>query len=153
MTNYHCSHGHWDSCFHRLLESICQTTSSGREHNKINHKEIFVSYQQRHHEEPDEAESVSDAAEDWEDLSLIDDSVVVHTNKIERAWREIKRGLVNQPIRILSRNIGVEMFRTNHLNVKIPFEKRRDLVLETVAKQQTKIQELLRESFPVYPEE
>ena len=128
-------------------------SSGGREHYKVNHKEIFVSHQQRRHEEPDEVASVSHAAEDWEDMSLIDDTVVVHTNKIERAWREIKRGLVNQPIRLLSRNIGVEMFRYNHLNVKIPFDKRRDLVLETVAKHQTQIQELLRESFPVYPHE
>ena len=112
-----------------------------------------MSRQQRHCDEPEDVESVSDAAEDWEDISLLDDTVVVHTNKIERALLEIKRGLINQPIRLLSRNIGVEMFRYNHLNVKIPFEKTRDLVQQTVAKNQTKIEELLRESYPLYPEE
>ena len=98
-------------------------SSSGREHDKVNHKENFVSHQQRRREARDEEESVSDAAEDWEEVSLFDDSVVVHTNKIERAWREIKRGLVNHPIRLLSRNIGVEMFRYNHFNVK-PYSRR-----------------------------
>ena len=119
----------------------------------MNHNENFVSRPQRHCDEPEDGESVSDEAEDWEDISLLDDTVVIHTNKIERAWGENKRGLIYQPIHLLSRNIGVEMFMYNHLNVKIPFEKRRDLVLQTVAKHQTKIDELLRESYSVYPEE
>ena len=128
--------------------------SKGLEHFKVNHKENFVSHQRRKVEEPQEDDQAcSDDAEDFEDLTLIDDTIEVHTNKIERAWREIKRGLANQPIRLLSRNIGVEMFRYNHLNVKIPFKLRMDIILATIAKHQTKIEQLLRDSFPVYPEE
>ena len=126
--------------------------AKGVEHYKVNHKENFVSHQRRVVEEVEE-EHASDDAEDFEDLTLIDDTIEVHTNKIERAWREIKRGLANQPIRLLSRNIGVEMFRYNHLNVKLPFKLRRDLVLSTIAKHQNEIEQLLRETFPVYPEE
>ena len=128
--------------------------SKGLEHFKVNHKENFVSHQRMQVEEPeDDHQAGSDDAEDFEDLTLIDDTVEVHTNKIERAWREIKRGLANQPIRLLSRNIGVEMFRYNHLNVKIPFKLRMDIILATIAKHQTNVEQLLRDSFPVYPEE
>ena len=127
--------------------------AKGVEHNKVNHKENIVSHQRRHVDEQEEEQPGSDDAEDDDDLTLIDDTIDVHTNKIERAWREIKRGLANQPIRLLSRNIGVEMFRYNNLNGKIPFGVRRDLIITTIAKHQAKIEQLLRESFPVYPEE
>ena len=128
--------------------------SQGLEHFKVNHKKCFVSCQRRAvpMEEP-MVEVLSDDAEDADDIELIDDTIVVHTNKIERSWREIKRGLSNQPISLLSRNIGVEMFRFNHLGTSIPFVEKRNIVLRTIAKHQEKIDKLLQSTFPVYPEE
>ena len=52
-------------------------------------------------EESDETEEVflnTDVAEDAEDETLIDDTIIVHTNKIERVWREAKSGLRHQPL-------------------------------------------------------
>ena len=59
--------------------------------------------------------------------------VDVHTQKVERTWREVKRELVNHHINVLRRNIGVAMFRYNHLNVNIPFNERRKIVIRTLA--------------------
>ena len=53
----------------------------------------------------------------------------VHTQKVERSWREVKRELVNQHIDVLRRNIGVAMYRYNHLNVRIPFNEKRKAVI------------------------
>ena len=93
----------------------------------------------------------SDIAEDAEDIILIDDTVDAHTNKIERCWREVKRGLLNQPLSLLSRNVIVEMFRYNHLGSDIPFRDKRDVVIRTVAKHQENVQKLLQDSFEIYP--
>ena len=123
-------------------------------HFKVNHKKCFVSHQRIDVEEGVElVECVSDEAEDADDQVLVDDTIMVHTNKIERVWREVKRGLRDQPLRILSRNVGVEMYRYNHLNANIPFLRRRDIVISVVAKHQSKIQDLLRSQYPIYPEE
>ena len=40
--------------------------------------------------------SDTDFAEDADDETLIDDTLIVHTNRIERIWREVKRGLRGQ---------------------------------------------------------
>ena len=73
-------------------------SSNGFVHFTVNHKECFVNHQ--HIEVVEEVpldELPSDIAEDAEDIILIDDTVDAHTNKIERCWREVKRGLLNQP--------------------------------------------------------
>ena len=77
----------------------------------------------------------------------------VHTQKVERSWREVKRELVNQHIDVLRRNIGVAMYRYNHLNVRIPFNERRKAVVRVVAKHQMRVGELLRSRYPVYDDE
>lgn len=123
-------------------------------HFKVNHKQCFVSHQRINVEEGVEVvECGSDEAEDADDQVLLDDTIVVHTNKIERVWREVKRGLRDQPLRLLSRNVGVEMYRYNHLNANVPFAARRDIIINLVAKHQSKIQDLLRNQYPIYPEE
>ena len=123
-------------------------------HFKVNHKQCFVSHQRINMEEGVViVEGGSDEAEDAEDQVLVDDTIVVHTNRIERVWREVKRGLRDQPLRLLSRNVGVEMFRYNHLNANIPFLRRRDIIIDVVAKHQSQVEALLRSQFPIYPEE
>ena len=127
--------------------------SAETKHFKVNHKKCFVSHQRIEVEEDVEViECGSDEAEDAEDQILVDDTIVVHTNKIERVWREVKRGLRDQPLRLLSRNVGVEMYRYNHLNAKIPFLTRRDIIINAIAKHQSKSEDLLRIEFPIYPQ-
>ena len=68
-----------------------------------------------------------DAGDDaMDDDGVVDEKMVdVSTQKIERSWRKGKGDLVNQHVSVLRRNIGVEMFRFNHLFVNIPFNERR----------------------------
>ena len=61
--------------------------------------------------------------------------VLANTQKMERAWREVKRGLENQPLRLLRRNLNVEMFRFNSLPQSLSFEERRGVVLRVVGRQ------------------
>ena len=90
-------------------------------------------------EESDETEEVfldTDVAEDAEDETHIDDTIIVHTNKNKRVWREVKRGLRHQPLSLLHRNINVEMFRYNHLQEHKSFSERRKIALSVIAKHQ-----------------
>ena len=84
---------------------------------------------------------------------VIDKPEVVHTQRIERSWREVKRELVNQHLDVLRRNIGVAMFRFNHLKVSLPFAERRKIVIRAVAKHQTQVEELMRFRFSIYDED
>ena len=77
----------------------------------------------------------------------------VHTQLVERSWREVKRELVNQHIDVLQRNVGVAMYRYNHLNVSIPFNERRKDVVRVVAKHQMRVGELMRTKYAVYDDE
>ena len=95
----------------------------------------------------------SDFAEDADDETLIDDTIIIHTNRIERIWREVKRGLRGQPLSVLRRNINVEMFRYNCLRETMSFSERRRVVLSVLAKHQSKVEELKRESFSIYPDQ
>ena len=113
----------------------------GFQHFMVNHKKNFVSHQRMDSEPEDggdeETEEVyldTDVAEDAEDETLIDDTIIVHTNKIERVWREVKKGLRHQPLSLLRRNINVEMFRYNHLQEHKYFSERRRVVLSVIAK-------------------
>ncbi len=91
----------------------------------------------------DEVESVMkeikedvDEAEDADDEVLDDDDErKVHTNKIERVWREVKRGLVGSRIPFLSQNLNVELFRYNVFRFW-GSEDQRNKVLETIGKYQ-----------------
>ena len=94
-----------------------------------------------------------DIAEDADDITLVENTIDVHTNKIERAWREVKRGLWNQPLVLLRRNINVEMFRYNNLQASVPFSEKQRIVLSTIAKHQHKLDELKAQTFTIYPEE
>ena len=139
--------------------------SEGLKHLSVNHKKQFVSFQtvvvdSVPYEEAFDEEVVDFVDEDSDDFTeetlgsmLVVETVKVHTNKIERAWREVKRGLANQPLKLLSRNIGVEMFRDNHLGANVPFATKRDLIIATIGKHQTKVKELLRSYFPIDLEE
>ena len=88
-----------------------------------------------------------------EDVVIEEPTIDVHAQKIERVWREVKREFVYQHISVLRRNVGVAMFRYNHLNVRIPFSERRKIVLRVLAKHQFRDGELLRQMFPVYEED
>ena len=96
-------------------------------------------------------EAGDDAMDD--DETIVEKLVDVNTQKIERTWREVKRDLTNQHINVLRRNVGVAMFRYNHLNVNIPFAERRIIVIGTLAKHQFRVAELLRPNYPVYDED
>ena len=76
--------------------------------------------------------------------------IVVHTQKIERVWEEVKRGLYKQPIRLLKRNLNVETFRYNKLPSNLSFSERRKIVIQTVAKYQNDLGLLMVTYFPIY---
>ena len=65
----------------------------------VNHKKNFVSRQLVEVECEDLGDCAdevlldTDFAEDADDDRLIDDTIIIHTNRIERMWREVKRGL------------------------------------------------------------
>ena len=113
--------------------------------------------------EQEEREAIAVAVREFEEGGddAVDEGTVVieekkervHTQKVERSWREVKRELVNQHIDVLRRNIGVAMFRYNHLNVRIPFNERRKLVIQIVAKHQMRDGELLRSRYSIYDDE
>ena len=84
---------------------------------------------------------------------VIDKPEVVHTQRIERSWREVKRELVNQHLDVLRRNNGVAMFRFNHLKVSVPFAERRKIVIRAVAKHQAQVEELMRFRYSIYDED
>ena len=79
-----------------------------------------------------------------DETRFVIDKKVVHTQRTERSWREVKRELVNQHLDVLRRNIGVAMFRFNHLKVSVPFNERRKIVIRAVARHQTQVEELMR---------
>ena len=76
--------------------------------------------------------------------------IVVHTQKIERVWEEVKRGLYRQPLRLLKRNLNVEIFRFNKLRANMSFSERRKIVIQTVAKFQGEIEKLKVTNYPIY---
>ena len=84
---------------------------------------------------------------------VIDRQEIVHTQRIERSWREVKRELVNLHIDVLRRNIGVAMFRFNHLKVNVPFTERRKIVIRAVAKHQDQVEELMRFRYSIDDDE
>ena len=89
----------------------------------------------------------ADFAEDADDETLIDDTIIIHTNRIERIWRDVKRGLRGQPLSVLRRNVNVEIFRYNFLRETLSFSERRRIVLSVLAKHQSEVEELKREVF------
>ena len=128
-------------------------------HFMVYHKKNFVSHQ-RVEVDCDCAEDCldeiffdTDFAEDANDETLIDDTLIVHINRIERIWREVKRGLRGQPLCVLSRNINVEMLRYNYLGETTSFSERRRIVLSVLTKHQSKVDELKKESFSIYPDQ
>ena len=125
----------------------------GFNHYRVNHSEHFVQRQpvqltpaqQRRAIQVavDEFEAAGDDA--FEDEGDFEEEMIdVHTQKIERAWREVKRGLGIQHLNVLRRNLGVEMFRYNHLNNSVPFNEMRKIVIHLVAKHKTNVDALLR---------
>ena len=128
-------------------------------HFMVNHKKNFVSHQrvEVYYDRVGDCLDViffdTDFAEDADDETLIDDTLIVHTNRIERIWREVKRGLRGQPLCVLNRNINVEMFRYNYLRETTSLSERRRVVLSVLAKHQSKVEELKRESFSIYPDQ
>ena len=123
----------------------------------VNHKKNFVSHERVEVEVMGDCEDEvfldTDFAEDADDETLIDDTIIIHTNRIERIWREVKRGLRGQPLCVLRRNINVEMFRYNNLGDATSFSEKRRMVLSIIAKHQDKIEELKKETFSIYPGE
>ena len=136
---------------------------NGFKHYSVNHSEHFVEMKTLIVTEQEEREAIEVAAREFEegnDDAIDEDTVVieekkerVHTQKVERSWREVKRELVNQHIDVLRRNIGVAMYRYNYLNVRVPFNERRKAVVRVVAKHQMRVGELLRSRYPVYDDE
>ena len=132
----------------------------GFQHFMVNHKKNFVSHQRTDSEQEDEGgdetEEVfldTDVPEDADDETLIDHTIIVHTNKIERVWREVKRGLWHQPLSLLRRNINVEMFRYNHLQERQSFSERRKVVLSVIAKHESNVEMLNTKRFSIYSDE
>ena len=136
---------------------------NGFKHYSVNHSEHFVEMKTVIVTEQEEREAIEVAVREFEEGSddAIDEGTVVieekkervHTQKVERSWREVKRELINQHIDVLRRNIGVAMYRYNHLNVRIPFNERRKAVIQVVAKHQMRVGELLRSRYSVYDDE
>ena len=94
-------------------------------------------------------EQQSDDAEDTSDQQP-ENVVNVNTQRIERAWREVKRGLQGHPLSLLRRNLNVEMFRFNYLTSNMSFEEKRDVVLRVVGKHQSSLEGLNTLSFSIY---
>ena len=133
----------------------------GYQHYQVNHKKHFIEIQDEvvSKEELDERirgqmaaiEEWGDDAEDTEDQEP-ERVLAVNTQRIERAWREVKRGLVGQPLSLLRRNLNVEMFRFNNLRSNMSFEEKRNVVLRVIGKHQAKIEELNKLAFSIYDE-
>ena len=73
-----------------------------------------------------------DDAEDSDD-QLPEIVILTNTQRMERAWREVKRGLHGQPLSLLRRNLNVEMFRFNSLPSSLSFEEKRGRFSELLA--------------------
>ena len=58
--------------------------------------------------------------------------------------------MYRQPLRLLKRNLNVEMFRYNRLSSIISFSGRRKIVIQTVAKYQNDLELLMVSNFPIY---
>ena len=135
---------------------------NGYQHYNVNHSEHFVEQKHLQMSLAEERAAIQivvnefeDAGDDaFEDEGVVEQPMVsVNTQKIERSWREVKRDLTNQHISVPRRNVGVAMYRYNHLNVRIPFEERRKIVIKAVAENKMRHGELLRKAFPVNEDE
>ena len=135
---------------------------NGYKHYNVNHSEHFVEQKPLQMSQAEERAAIQIVVNDFEDAgddAFEDEGVVeqpmvsVNTQKIERSWREVKRELTNQHISVLRRNVGVAIYRYNHLNVRIPLVERREMVIRAVAKNQMRLRELMRQRFPVYEDE
>ena len=131
----------------------------GYSHYQVNHKKHFVEVQDEI-QTPEEMEvnirnelrlieERDDFAEDTSDQEPTH-LVFANTQKIERAWREVKRGLQGQPLCLLRRNLSVEMFRFNSMPSSLSFEEKRDVVLRVVGKHQAELDKLNQTSFSIY---
>ena len=60
----------------------------------------------------------------------------------ERTWRAIKRGLSHQTLTLLRRNLNVEMFQFNNLQVNMSLVEKRETVLQVIGKRHAKIKEM-----------
>ena len=131
----------------------------GIKHCAVNHDKHFVEVhqvqktQQEREEEVErlmeETNQEGDDAKDGEEEVLDEEEErTVHTNKIERVWREVKRGLVGSRMRLLAQNLNVELFRYNTL-MFWAFEDQRDKVLQVIGKHQEDISGLTRTEFPL----
>ena len=124
---------------------------NGYKHYKVNHKEHFVEVQEEKVTPEEERQMIQEAVHGFEvdDDNAFDSQerqperlIVVHTQKIERVWEEVKRGLFRQPLRLLKRNLNVEMFRYNKLKSQMTFSDRRKVVIQTAAKFQSEMEKL-----------
>ena len=77
--------------------------------------------------------------------------VKVHTNKIERVWLEVKRGLKGQPLYLLRRNLNAELFRYNYLKRAASMDAKREIILRTIARHQTNLVGLRHQRFVLFP--
>ena len=134
----------------------------GYKHYSVNHSEHFVEVQQHQIDHEEERVAIEAAVRNFieaeddavdETRLVIDKQEIVHTQRIERSWREVKRELVNQHLDVLRRNIGVAMYRFNHLKVSVPFTERRKIVIRAVAKHQHQVEELMRFRYSIYDDE
>ena len=132
---------------------------NGYQHYKVNHKEHFVEVQPEKLPLEEEQRMMQEAVRGFEvdDDNAFDSEdrqperlIVVHTQKIERVWEEVKRGLYRQPLRLLKRNLNVEIFRFNKLRANMSFSERRKIVIQTVAKFQGEIEKLKVTNYPIY---
>ena len=141
----------WPS-YHNLM-------NLGYKHYQVNHKKHFIEVQdeiltqsqinQNVMNQVVRMEQQSDDAEDTSDQQP-ENIVNVNTQRIERAWREVKRGLQGQPLSLLRRNLNVEMFRFNNLTSNMSFEEKRDVVLRVLGKHQSSLEGLNTLSFSIY---
>ena len=132
----------------------------GLTHYKVNHKEHFISWepiqrswaeqqlivmeaQERMFDDDDIAEEAVEEGREW--------TVKVHTNKIERVWLEVKRGLKGQPLYLLRRNVNVELFRYNFLRRASSMNEKREMIPRTIARHQTNIVGLRQQRFELFP--
>ena len=132
----------------------------GVTHYKVNHKTNFVAWepvqrsrteqeaivreaQEHMFDDDDVAEEADELGHEW--------TVKVHTNKIERAWLEVKSGLGGQPICLMRRNVNVEFWRYNNLRGVMNMNLRRERVLRTIARHQTNLVGLKQQSFELFP--
>ena len=132
---------------------------NGYKHYKVNHKERFVDVQVEVMSPEEELQMMQEAVHGFEveDDNAFDSEerrperlIVMHTQKIERVWQEVKPGLYRQPLRLLERNLNVEMFRFNKLRTNTPFSERRKIVIQAVAKYQHVPELLMVTNYPIY---